>query len=182
MKKALKAAGLIAAAVVLGLLTTQGSYALWNTTAPANAGTIQAADFKVLVNNVDMSKDTPIALNIGELAPGGSAYTSLTVTNKVNVTADSPLVLKPSLSGLVPVNNFGGNLTVTTAVAPAGTACKDLARTSYTSVPPTATALAVGASRTFCIKVALKTGTKGNNGKPINIPVTLTMAQPEPTK
>ena len=129
MKKALKAAGLIAAAVVLGLLTAQGSYALWNTTAPANAGTVQAADFKILLNNVEMSKPTPIALDIGELAPGTPAYTSLTVANKVNVTAASPLKLQPSLTGLVPVDTFGGNLTVTTAVATAGKACRDLALT-----------------------------------------------------
>lgn len=179
MKKALKAAGLIAAAVVLGLLTAQGSYALWNTTAPANAGIVQAANFSILVNNAEMGS-TPIALSIGELAPGKSAYTSLTVTNNVNVTAASPLVLQPSLTGLAPVDNFGGNLTVTTAVATAGKACKDLAPTDWKTVPALQS-MGVGASQTICIKVELNTNTPASHlGKSINIPVTLTVAQVAP--
>ena len=49
----LKAAGLVLIAVVLGMLTVQGSYALWNKSVSSNAGTVQAADFRISLTDTD---------------------------------------------------------------------------------------------------------------------------------
>ena len=179
--RALKAAGLIIAAVVLGLMTVQGTYALWNTAAPSNAGTIQSSNFSILVNSAEMS-DTPVVLNIGELTRGTAAYTSLTVKNNVN--ASSALRIQPSLTGLVPVDNFGGNLTVKT-VLPAGVQCSAISAATYDAAPriPVMPQLAIGATQNVCFKVELKSGTPaGYLGQSIDIPITLNVAQIPPTQ
>ena len=179
--RALKAAGLIIAAVVLGLMTVQGSYALWNAAVPSNAGTVQSANFSILVNRAEMT-GTPVILNIGELARGTAAYTSLTVTNNVN--ASSALHIQPSLSGLVPTNNFAGNLTVKTVPAAAGVQCSAIAAATYDAAPriPVLPTLAIGGTQNICFKVELKSSTPANLlGEPIDIPITLNVAQTAPT-
>ena len=45
--RTLRAGLLIAAAVVLGLLTVQGTYALWNASTSATPGTVSSASFDV---------------------------------------------------------------------------------------------------------------------------------------
>jgi hypothetical protein len=91
-RQALKAAALLAAAVVLGMLTVQGSYALWNATAPLGAGTIHAADFRVSLGsgdtNVDMTMEdgTPATLALetapaGKLLPGSAVRAGVKLTN-----------------------------------------------------------------------------------------------------
>ncbi|WP_104161746.1 hypothetical protein [Arthrobacter sp. ZGTC212] len=179
--RALKAAGLIIAAVVLGLMTVQGSYALWNAAVSAPAATIQAADFSILVNGNDM-RGTQVPLNIGELARGGAAYTSLTVKNNVN--ASSAVRIQPSLTGLVPVDNFGGNLTVKTVLA-AGVQCSAISAATYDAAPriPVMPPLAIGATQSVCFKVELKSGTPaGYLGQSIDIPIALNVAQIPPTQ
>ena len=179
--RALKAAGLVLVAVVLGLMTVQGSYALWNTTAPSNAGTIQAADFRVLVNGTPMPAASISNLSLGDMARGSAKYTKLEIANEVNVTAASPLVLQPSLIGLTPVDNLGGKLTVRTAQVPAGTNCSQV--TSYAPGLPKLPVLAKGTPQTVCVKVELAADTPASQlGKPINIPVTVSVAQTAPAK
>ena len=180
--RALKAAGLILAAVVLGLMTVQGTYALWNAAVPANAGTIQSSNFSILVNNAEMSP-TPVLLNIGELTRGTAAYAPLAVKNNVN--ASSALRIQPSLSGLVPVDNFGGNLTVKTVLAAAGVQCSAISAATYDAAPriPVMPPLAIGATQNVCFKVELKSGTPaGYLGQSIDIPITLNVAQIPPTQ
>lgn len=179
--RVLKAAGLILTAVVLGLMTVQGSYALWNAAAPSNAGTIQAADFSIKVNGQDMSAPV-VPLTLGELTPGKTAYTAIDVKNNVNVTRDSPLVLKLNLTGLAPVDNFGGFLVVKTAVPAAGTTCAAVAPASYTAAPAViASTLALGATQSVCIAVELSAATPAAHlGKAIQIPAKLTVAQAAP--
>ena len=179
--RTLKAAGLILAAVVLGLMTVQGSYALWNATAASNAGTIQAADFNVLVNGNPMPAGSISKLDIAPLNRGTAQYTRIDINNNVNVTAQSPLVLQASLTGLVPVDNFGGKLTVKTAPAAAGTDCSTLAPAAYKTGAPVLPALKVAGSQAVCFKVELAADTQAAYlGKPITIPVTLTVAQVAP--
>ncbi|MET4059056.1 hypothetical protein ABIB35_000585 [Arthrobacter sp. UYP6] len=178
--RTLKAAGLILAAVMLGLMTVQGSLALWNKAVPSNAGTIQSSNFSVLVNNAEMS-GTPVVLNIGELTRGSAAYTSLTVRNNVN--ASSPLRIQPSLAGLVPTNNFGGNLTVKTVLAAVGAQCSTISAATYDAAPriPGIPPLASGVTQNVCFKVELKAGTPANLlGTAIDIPITLNVAQIPP--
>lgn len=180
--RALKAAGLILAAVVLGLMAVQGTYALWNAAAPSKAGTVQSANFSILVNNAEMTS-TPVALNIGELARGSAAYTSLAVTNNVN--SGSALRVQPSLAGLVPTDTFGGNLTVKTVLAAAGAQCAAIPAATYDAAPriPAMPALGIGVTQNICFKVELKAATPSAMlGTPINIPITLNVAQIAPTK
>ena len=180
--RAVKAAGLILAAVVLGLMAVQGTYALWNAAVPSKAGSVQSANFSILVNNAEMTS-TPVALNIGELTRGSAAYTSLTVTNNVNAT--SALRVQPSLAGLIPTNNFGGNLTVKTVLAAVGAQCGAIPAATYDAAPriPVMPALAIGFTQNVCFKVELKTGTPpAMLGTPIDIPITLNVAQIAPTK
>ncbi len=73
--RALKAAGLVLIAVVLGLLTVQGSYALWNKTVNAGAGTIQSADFRISLTDTNTNNFTNMTL-----ADGTAATLSLTTT------------------------------------------------------------------------------------------------------
>ncbi|MCQ1951093.1 hypothetical protein NNX28_14310 [Arthrobacter sp. zg-Y859] len=181
MKSTLKAAGLILAAVVLGLMTVQGTYALWNTAAPSNAGTIQAADFNILVNGSPMTPG-PLTLNVGDVAKGQPRYQSVTVENAVNVTESSPLRLQASLVGLGPVKGFDGYLTVTAATVPIATACDLVAATQYTATPP-APVLAKDAPQKICLKADLNPNTPiAYLGRTIASTITLTVAQTAPVK
>ncbi|MCQ2001786.1 hypothetical protein [Arthrobacter zhaoxinii] len=181
MKSTLKAAGLILAAVVLGLMTVQGSYALWNTTAPSNAGTIQAADFNILVNGSPMTPG-PLAVNMGDVAKGQARYQSITVENAVNVTDSSPLRLQASLVGLGPVKDFAGYLTVTAAAVPISSACDLLSANQYTSVSP-APVLTKGAPQKICLKAELNPNTPtAYLGRNVASTITLNVAQTAPAK
>lgn len=90
--RVLKAAGLVLAAVVLGLLTVQGSYALWNKAVSANAGTIQAASFDVEMKSsagtslmtLDSGAKGTVPLNAGTVNAGASAFTGVQLANKSN--------------------------------------------------------------------------------------------------
>jgi predicted ribosomally synthesized peptide with SipW-like signal peptide len=175
--RALKAAGLILAAVVLGLMTVQGSYALWNAAVTATPGTVQSADFNILVNNVNMA--TTPSLNVGELTPGKPAYVPLMVTNAVNVTADSPLVLQASVTGLNPVNTFEGNLTVKSAVIQGAAVCTP--ELPYAAGAPQLPVLGIKATQTICFKVELSGSTPAQLlGAKVEIPVSLSVAQVAP--
>lgn len=44
-------------AVLAGMFGVQGAWALWSAHAPANAGTVQAADFRVDLNGTPMIGD-----------------------------------------------------------------------------------------------------------------------------
>ncbi|MCC9146149.1 MULTISPECIES: hypothetical protein [unclassified Arthrobacter] len=179
MKSLLKAAGLILAAVVLGLMTVQGSYALWNVMVPQNAGTVQAADFTVLVNEANMASTPALALNAGGLNRGTAAYTAVRVTNTVNVTAQSPLVLQPSVSLPPAASMLNGNLTVATTVLPGSTSCPE--NLAYKAGAPVLPVLATGTTQTICFKVSLNSNTPANQlGQPVNIPVNLSVAQLAP--
>ena len=152
--RALKAAGLILAAVVLGLMTVQGSYALWNSAVTANAGTIQAADFSILVDRTDMTT-TPINFAAGQLTRGGKpAIKYFEVTNNVNVTANSPLRIQASLTGLGAVNGFDGHLTVKAAAVTAGTNC-DLVGAGAYSTAPKIPILVKNVPQGICLKAEL---------------------------
>ena len=178
--RALKAAGLILAAVALGLMTVQGSYALWNATVNTAPSTVQAADFSILVNGVDM-RGTQVQLPIGELARGKTAYAAIEIRNNVNVTAASPLQLGFDLT-LVPADNFGGNLVVKTFVPVPGGTCPPPAAAPYKEAPNgISRALALGATQNICVAVELNAATPtAQLGKAIQIPANLTVTQLAP--
>jgi hypothetical protein len=84
---ALRATATISAAIVLALLTVQGSLALWNVTATSKSQTVQSADFKVMVKIGDkeqqrLSAGEKIAVAAASgLMPGDCQVTPIRVTN-----------------------------------------------------------------------------------------------------
>ena len=171
--RALKAAGLVLAAVVLGLMTVQGSYALWNAVVPSKAGTVQSANFSILVNGVEMSALTqPVPLNLAELRPGESTYTTLTIKNNTNAT--SAMRVKPAVTAGAATNGFAGHLTVQTVRLPAGQTCEAAA---YPQVPDLGT-IDKTATATVCLKATLAGNTPASLlGNATTVPVTLTVSQ-----
>lgn len=153
---ALKTAALVIVAVVLALGTVQGSLAVWNTTARASAGSVNAADFKVELTSASgvaqrlttNGQSATIALPpMTGLKPGGTLAIPVTVTNatdagsgnfRIRVTASAPTVSGPTAA----------KLTVTAGLSATST-CP-------TSTPPVSAQLAQGASATLCVKVSLE--------------------------
>ncbi|MBO0896466.1 hypothetical protein [Arthrobacter sunyaminii] len=171
--RALKAAGLILAAVVLGLMTVQGSYALWNAAAPSNAGTIQAADFQVTFDGVARTAGQDVPLPAVTLsATKSSTVTAVRVAGTANVTPDSPflsittMTVNPVASPLVV-----GVATTVNGVCPAqATAYK----TSAATLPQKA-----NVEQVFCFRTALIAGTTNQmlGGPAIGTSATLDVTQ-----
>lgn len=173
--RALKATGLILAAVVLGLMTVQGSFALWNKVVTSNAGTVQSANFSILVDGVEMaSLAQPLTLNLAEIKPNGSSYTSVNITNNVNAT--SAMTVKPKVVVGAATAGFAEYLTVQTTVLVAGQTCETA---TYAGMPDLGV-IAKGQTntRTICLKATLKSSTPAAIlGKTTTVPVTLTVSQ-----
>ena len=168
--RALKAAGLVLAAVVLGLMTVQGSYALWNATASANAGTIQAANFSILVNGTEMaSLQQPVPLQLPELKPGTSTFTQVTVKNNVNAT--SAMRVRPTVSlGQVP-QELSGYLTIQAVKLEPGKTCLTSAATDLGTIGK-------GETATICLRAELRPNTPALVlGNTVSIQANLTVSQ-----
>ncbi len=171
--RALKAAGLVLAAVVLGLMTVQGSYALWNAVVTSNAGTIQSANFSIRVNDVEMaSLAQPVPLKLPELKVGTSTFIPVTVKNNVNAT--SAMLVQPSIVlGEVP-DELKGYLTLEAVKLIAGKDC-------LTSTENNLGMIAKSETITICLRATLAPGTPGKLlGGELQIPVTLTVSQVKP--
>lgn len=101
---ALKATATIGAAIVLALLTVQGTLALWNATATSKSQSVQSADFKVTVKVGDREPQRlPASGNIAVAAPSGlmpgiSKATRIVVTNDTD--AGGAFTVKATASGL----------------------------------------------------------------------------------
>lgn len=171
--RALKAAGLVLAAVVLGLMTVQGSYALWNAAVSSNAGTVQSANFSILVNGAEMTSLTqPVALNLAEIRPGESSYTTVTIKN--NTDATSAMRVKPTVTAGAATNGFAGHLTVQTVRLPAGQTCQTA---TYPQTPDLG-AIDKAATASICFKATLSANTPATLlGNATTVPVTLTVSQ-----
>jgi len=116
--RTIKATGLVLLAVVLGLLTVQGSYALWNTAAASSAGSVQAADFRVSLTDTKTSQITDMTL-----ADGTAANLSLSTTPTGVLTPGQSTYAGVQLGN---VTNAGGDFTIragtgTPAIGPGGT-------------------------------------------------------------
>ncbi|MCC3266556.1 hypothetical protein [Arthrobacter gengyunqii] len=175
--RALKATCLILAAVVLGLMTVQGSYALWNAAVPSNAGTIQSADFKILVTQNGSTAEMktlsqPLNLNLAQIKPSESSYTSISVTNSVN--ASRAMAVKPTIAVGLATEGFAEYLSVQAAVKPAGLTCEMAPYTGLQNLGE----IAQNGTKEICLKATLKANTPISIlGKTTSLPVTLTVSQ-----
>lgn len=170
--RVLKATALVAIAVVLGLVTAQGSYALWNASATAKAGTIQSADFSILINGVAMAgPQQALVPDLGALVPGASSYTSFSVTNNVNST--NATRVKPTVTAQPAAGDFAGYVTVE-AAALTGKSCSDAAQWSTTNLG----LIDQYKTKTICLKVTLAPNTPAKLwDKKLMVPISLTVAQ-----
>ncbi|MBD7996057.1 hypothetical protein H9639_12180 [Arthrobacter sp. Sa2CUA1] len=177
--RALKAAGLIFAAVVLGLMTVQGSYALWNAGAAANAGTIQAASFDVKMDNgtgtvlMTQANGQPATLGLktGPVNAGDSAYTGVVLTNDSNAggpftvraSADAAQTSSPALWSVEHRAVAGADLGACNAAL-------------FTSSQAQTTDIPKGGSGVICFKVSL-TASANIQGQASTINIPLSVAQ-----
>ncbi|MCY0905694.1 SipW-dependent-type signal peptide-containing protein [Arthrobacter sp. H14-L1] len=189
--RALKAAGLVLAAVVLGLLTVQGTYALWNSAVNSNAGTVQAADFRVSLTDGPTNTTTDMTVNglpatvalsttpIGVVIPGQSVYAGVqlgNVTNaggdfKIRATAGTPGITDSSGSG------FASVLSVKAVAADTLAQCQSAAL--YAGAKNMASVdIAKNMTGVLCFQVTLDASAPGRlQGKSAGISIPLTVDQ-----
>ncbi|MEV4987976.1 hypothetical protein [Pseudarthrobacter sp. LMD1-1-1.1] len=192
-KRRLQAAALTALAVVLGLFTVQGTYALWSAAASASPGTITSASFDMALQAVNTGATTNMTLADGKtsanltlspagtLGPGTSVYGGVVVTNNTNAGGQFNTALTASQPSVANLN--GGALAtyiiVNAKVAASPTECSTA--TGYTAigaaglVSPT---VAKAGSTVFCFQVSLVSGTPSTvKGQAVTIQTTLTARQ-----
>ena len=182
-KRRLQAAALTALAVVLGLFTVQGTYALWSAAASASPGTITSASFDMALQAVNTGATTNMTLADGKtsanltlspagtLGPGTSVYGGVVVTNNTNAGGQFNTAITASQPSVANLN--GGALAtyiiVKAKVAASPSECSTA--TAYTAidtaglVSPT---VAKAGSTVFCFQVSLMSGTPSTvNGQPL---------------
>lgn len=170
--RVLKAAAIVAIAVVLGLLTAQGSFAVWNAATASGAGTIQSANFSILVNGAEMTSPGQVIFPaIGTLNPGTSSYTSIQVTNNTNATSGSKV--RPVITAQAAANGLAPYVSVQSGTLPAGQACN-----STWGAPDPLQSIDQNVTKTVCVKVTLAQNIPASLlGTAIAVPVTLTVTQ-----
>ncbi|POH74917.1 hypothetical protein [Arthrobacter glacialis] len=192
--RALKATGLVLVAVVLGLLTVQGSYALWNKFAGANAGTVQAADFRISLTDTKTGDYTDMTLANGTAAtfalsttptgavvPGHSTYAGVQLGNVTNAGGDFtvrattavPVIDNNAVSALAPY------MQVKVVAATALSQCSQAALYESASSNGTATVdIAKTATGVFCFQITLAATMPVNlSGQTAAIAVPITVNQ-----
>ena len=191
-KRRLQAAALTAVAVVLGLFTVQGTYALWSAAASASPGTITSASFDTALTAVNTGQTTTMTLAdgsaatltlspAGALGPGTSVYGGVVVTNNTNaggqfntaITAGQPTIA--NVSG----GTLAGYVTVNAKTAASSAECSTATGFASIStaglVSPT---VAKGGSTVFCFQVCLSSSAPSTvKGQAVNISLQLTARQ-----
>lgn len=188
----LRAGALIAAAVVLGLLAVQGTYALWNAGASAAPGTVSSASFDVALTaspsgqatNMSLPGGTSATINLGAvtlLAPGTPVYASLVVGNNSNAGGTFSTSIT---AGQAEVTNAGYGalaqyVTVSAKFVSAAPEC--YSSTGYaplTAAGLTSAAVPKAASTVLCFQVSLSSSTSNLlKGQAVNISLPLTARQ-----
>ncbi|WP_336711476.1 hypothetical protein [Arthrobacter sp. USHLN218] len=181
IKTLLKASALLAAAVVLGLLTVQGTYALWSRVVPVEAGTIQAANFRVTLTDVGTGAEMEMVDASGKAAllplrPSGPvsstvpAYAGVKVSNVTNAGSDFAVRARIGQAS-------ASYLVIKTRALPADTS--NCGAVDFTAAGGSAEAtLAKNASAVFCFQLALvSTAPQALSGTQTKITVPITADQ-----
>jgi hypothetical protein len=187
----LRAASLVAAAVLLGLLTVQGSYALWAAATSAIPGAVTAASFDVSLTGTPTGQVTNMTVAGGQaatisltpataLTPGSAVYSSVSAVNNsdaggqfnISVTAGTPVVSNTAGGGLA------AYVTVAAKTAATAGAC---GTTNYLAVPAgglTSAAVPKGTGTTVCFEVRLASNAPSTvKGQAVSITIPLTATQ-----
>ena len=188
----LRAGALIAAAVILGLLAVQGTYALWNASTSASPGTVSSASFDVSLTatpsgqatNMSLPGGASATINLGQptsLAPGTPVYASLVVGNNSNAGGTFSTSVT---AGQAAVSNVGYGIlaqyvTVSAKFASAVAECYSAAGyAQLTAAGLTSAAVPKAASTVLCIQVSLSSSTSMLlKGQAVNISLPLTARQ-----
>ncbi|WP_457945918.1 hypothetical protein ACTAQI_11275 [Pseudarthrobacter sp. alpha12b] len=192
-KRRLQAAALTAVAVVLGLFTVQGTYALWSAAAAASPGVVTSASFDMALTAVNTGQTTNMTLSDGKtsatlalspagtLGPGTSVYGGVVVTNNTNAGGQ----FNTAITGTQPAiaNVSGGTLATYTSVN-AKTASSSAECSNTTGFMPISTTglvsptVAKGSSTVFCFQVSLSSSAPSSvKGQAVNISLQLTARQ-----
>jgi len=193
--RTLKAAGLVLIAVVLGMLTVQGSYALWNTSTGANLGTVQAASFQVDLadavtgqhTNMTTANGTAATLALttmpaGVIIPGDSTsatYAGVQVTNLSDAGGDFTIRATTSAPVVRTGSSLAGSLVIKVVTATTLAQCSQ-ADTFKNAVPnaPAAVDISKGATGAFCFQITLDASMPANlSGQTAQIAIPITVNQ-----
>lgn len=190
--RTLRAGVLIAAAVVLGLLTVQGTYALWNASTSTVPGSISSASFDVSlsaspsgqVTNMTLAGGQAGSLNLTQTAtvsPGNSVYANVAIANGSNAGGTFNAALTVGQATLADVNSgvLAQYLTVSaknvTSTAQCGTTT---GYTVLTAAGLTSAAVPKSTSTVFCFQVSLSsTAPSTVKGQAVNITLPITARQ-----
>ncbi|WP_432244952.1 hypothetical protein ACRB8A_14695 [Arthrobacter sp. G.S.26] len=192
IRRTLQAAALIAAAVFLGLLTVQGTYALWNASALTAPGTVSAASFDVAMTSTLAGQatstmtvaDKPANLNLGPTAalqPGDSVQAGVVVTNNSNASGAFSTAF--TVGQPIVANVSGGSLaqylTVTAKTTATAAQCNDTS--GYGTIAPaglTSPVVSKGGATVFCFRVSLSSSALSSvKGNAVNITLPVTARQ-----
>jgi hypothetical protein len=177
LRSAMQLTAVTVVAVVAGLFGAQGTLALWNSAVPSNAGTVQAADFRLELNDqvigggasADVVVESPTAL----LTPSQPALVSVAV--RMTTTAAKTLAMKAEMGEALIANapaGLDGYLVVRSEVVASG----DCSKATYPS-SRSAVVLRHDQPARFCVQVALKPDTPTsfqNVSGRITLPLTIT--------
>lgn len=191
-----KAAGLMAAAVVLGLVTVQGSYALWNKLLPASAGTVRSADFLVTLTGSNsagtydmvLPDGTPAAIALtsaaaplNQLFPGVPVYAGVSVRNAT--AAGSAFTVMARLPGPVVITDTGPGaglsayLSVQSATAAELGQCSSVPDSAFQETFP-GVQIPKGDSAVICFRIQLSAQAPSTlQGQSVSIAVPLLVEQ-----
>lgn len=193
IRRTLQAAALIAAAVLLGLLTVQGTYALWNASALTAPGTVSAASFDVAMtstlagqatSNMTLPSGQSANLNLGPTAalqPGDSVQAGVVVTNNsdatgtfnTSTTAGQPVLANASGGGLAQYLAVTAKTAATAAQCDVTTGYAAISAAGLTSPP-----VAKGGATVFCFRVSLSPAAPSSvKGQAVNITLPMTARQ-----
>jgi predicted ribosomally synthesized peptide with SipW-like signal peptide len=194
--RSIKAAGLVLAAVLLGLLAVQGTHALWSSSAAAAPGTITGADFTVNLLASPSGQSTSMTLPDGspgtlalttaaspvaEVTPSAPVYLAVTASNTTNAGGAFDIRLaagQPSITNTVG-SNVAQYLKVSAASSSSPAGCP--AASGYTELGAagfSTAAIAKGATAVTCFKVHMSPSTPSAlAGQSADISVPLTAAQ-----
>jgi hypothetical protein len=192
IKRTLQAAGLIAAAVILGLLTVQGTYALWGATAVASPGAVSSASFTVHLTAAPSGQVTTMTLPDGRpanvaltpgsaLLPGTSVHGGVVVTNSTDAggtfdtvaTVGQPTVANASGGSLAQYLSVNAKTAASTGDCSTSSGYAPLQAAGFSSPP-----VPKAGSTVLCFQVALSPSAPSTvKGQAVNITLPLTVRQ-----
>ena len=173
MKRMLKLAGLVLAATMLGLLTVQGSLALWNTTERSAAQGLTTAEFAVSVKSGEgttqyLTEGDSVVKLAGQnnLLPGETRTTAIRLGNATEAGSGT-FRTRVTVGTPVASGALKNHLTLSIAKASGG----DCSRTTQDSTAD----LAQEQSALFCLRTTLSatapaslSGSKGTVSVPLS--------------